>query len=143
MATRLFALIGGLIYALLGIAGFIPQCLWQPDMARLRMNDLHFHGGRLGGFLAVNWTHNIIYLLIGIAGIAAFSRLAWSKRYAQTLFGIAVLFLIVGLIPLGVSDLWGYLPLSGWNVPIHTVTAILAWYYGFVFPRAEELGIVA
>jgi hypothetical protein len=59
------------------------------------------------------------------------------------LFVIAVFFLVVGLLPLGIGDVWGYFPLSGWNVPIHAVTAILAWYYGFVFPRSEELGMVA
>lgn len=110
-------------------------------MARLRMNDIHLHGGEIAGFLAVNWAHDIVYLLIGIAGLVSCARPTWAKVYAQGLFVLSVLFLIVGLLPLGIGDIWGYLPLSGWNVPIHTITAILAWYYGMVDPRAKELGI--
>jgi uncharacterized membrane protein YuzA (DUF378 family) len=143
MPTRLFALVAGIVYGILGIAGFIPQCLWRSGMMRLRMNDLHLHGGQLGGFLPVNWAHNIVYLLIGLAGMISFMRLDWSKMYAKSLFALAVLFTLIGLLPLGIGDVWGYLPLSGWNVPIHTVTAILAWYYGFVSPRAAELGTAA
>lgn len=141
MATRLFALIAGTIYTLFGIVGFIPQCMWRPERARLRMNEIHFHGGQVIGMLDVNWAHNILWILIGIGGVAAASRFAWSKSYAQALFVVATLFTIVGLLPLGIGELWGYLPLFGWNVLIHALTAMLAWYYGFVYPRAAELGM--
>lgn len=141
MATRLFALVVGTFYTLLGIAGFIPMCMWRPERARLRMNGIHFHGGQVIGMLDVNWAHNIIWILIGLAGVFAAPRFAWSKTYAQALFVVATLFTIVGLLPLGIGELWGYLPLFGWNVLIHAITAILAWYYGFVYPRAAELGM--
>lgn len=141
MATRLFALVAGTFYTLFGIAGFIPQLIWRPERARLRMNEIHFHGGQVIGMLDVNWAHNIIWVLIGLSGIVAASRFAWSKSYSQALFIVATLFTLVGLLPLGIGELWGYLPLFGWNVLIHAVTAMLAWYYGFVYPRAAELGI--
>jgi hypothetical protein len=141
MATRLFALIAGIFYAVFGIAGFIPSLVWRPEMVRLRMNALHFHGGQLGGFLETNWPHDILWLLIGIGGIVAAARFAWSRSYARGLFVAATLFTLIGLLPLGIGQLWGYLPLFGWNVLIHAVTAILAWYYGWVYPRAAELGM--
>lgn len=141
MPTRLFALISGVFYAIFGIGGFISALVWRPEMARLRMNTLHWHGGQLGGVLEINWPHNILWILIGVAGIIAAARFVWSRNYAQGLFIVATLFTLVGLLPLGIGELWGYLPLFGWNVLIHAVTAILAWYYGFVYPRAMELGI--
>lgn len=141
MASRIFPLVAGTLYTLLGILGFVPQVIWRPERARLRMNDIHFHGGQVIGMLDVNWAHNIIWILIGLAGLIAASRFAWSKTYAQVLFVVAILFTIVGFLPLGIGELWGYLPLFGWNVFIHAITAILAWYYGFVYPRGAELGM--
>ena len=141
MATRLFSLICGLFYVIPGIAGFIPFCVWRGDLMRLRMNGLHLHGGQLAGFLEINWAHNVLWLLMGLAGMVAFSDFEWSKLYAKGLFVATVLFTLVGLLPLGIGDLWGYLPLSGWNVPVHATTAMLAWYYGWVYPRSREMGL--
>lgn len=141
MATRFFALVAGTLYTLFGITGFIPQFVWHPERAQLRMDYIHFHGGQVIGMLDVNWAHNIIWILLGVGGIFAASRFSWSKSYAQALFVVATLFTLIGLLPLGIGELWGYLPLFGWNVLIHAITAMLAWYYGFVYPRAVELGM--
>ena len=141
MATRLFALCGGLIYTILGILGFIPHFLWEPEMSRLRMDHARFHAGWLGGFIPVNWPHNILWLIIGVGGIVAFAAYAWSKAFSRGLFVVTILFTFVGLLPLGIGSLWRFLPLNSWNVLIHAVTAMLAWYYGFVYPHGKELGI--
>jgi hypothetical protein len=141
MATRMFAIINGLIYTAIGILACLPTFLWRPERAQLRMVDYHWGGGFLGGFLEVNLPHNILWILIGVGGLLASVTYATSKMYGQAVFAVATLFVLWGLLPIGIGDLWGYLPLSGWNILIHFVTALLAWYYGAVYPRDVELGI--
>jgi hypothetical protein len=41
---------------------------------------------------------------------------------------------IIGLLPLGISYLWGLVPLFDWNIMLHSVTAMLLYYYGFIYP---------
>lgn len=139
MATRLFALLSGLFLTIAGIGGFIPKFVWQPELARSRMEDIRFHGGYLLGVLAVNWPHNILWLVIGMGGLVAASNYLYSKMYAQGLFVVATVMTITGLLPLGINTLWGFLPMSGWNVLIHAILAIAAWYYGFVYTYERDL----
>jgi hypothetical protein len=139
MATRVFALMAGLLYSCAGILAFLPAFDWWPERADPGMYDVYFHGGRLGGFVEENWPHNILWLTVGLGGIFAAATYGSAKLYAQGLFGAMVLLTLLGLMPVGIGDLWGYLPLSGWNIPIHAITAILAWYYGFVHTYDLEL----
>ena len=134
MATRMFALINGLIYTVAGIVACLPQFLWRPDGLQLRMADLRLHGGYIAGVVEVNLPHNVIWIAIGIGGILASASFLTSKAYAQGVCVAAILMVFMGLMPLGIGDLFGFLPLSGFNIMIHLVTALLAWYYGFVYP---------
>ncbi|HEY2588318.1 MAG TPA: DUF4383 domain-containing protein [Tepidisphaeraceae bacterium] len=141
MATRMFALINGLIYTLIGILACLPQFRWRPERAQLRMQDAHWAGGFFGGFVECNLPHNILWIVIGVGGLIASVTFATSKMYGQAVFAVMTLFVFWGLLPIGIGDLWGFLPLSGWNIPIHFVTAVLAWYYGAVYAREAELRI--
>lgn len=141
MATRMFALINGLIFTTIGILACFPAFLWHPERAQLRMEDYHWGGGFLGGFLEVNIPHNILWILLGVGGLIGSVTYATSKMYGQAVFVVCTLALFWGLLPIGIGDLWGYLPLSGWNILVHFVVAVLAWYYGAVHPRDVELGI--
>lgn len=136
MALRLFAFFIGLAYTFLGILGFIPQANWDPSMPRLRQLDIAFGHGYLGGFLPVNIPHNILWLLIGVGGIVASFNLLSARTYARGLFALTTAFAFIGFIPLGVSMLWGFLPLEGWNILVHAWTAMLAWYFGYVYHYA-------
>ena len=142
MGTRLFALGAGLFYAILGALSFIPHALWSPERTQVWMERHILHGGYLGGFIPVNWLLAILWLLIGIAGIAAFSAMPYARAYARGLFALTCALAMIGLLPLGIGWLWGYLPLSQWNVLIHGFTAMLAWYFGFVYPYGRERHIV-
>lgn len=143
MATRMFALIAGIIYLALGVMAFFQMFTWPPSRPHLLMSDLRFHGAYLGGFLATNLPHNIFWILFGAGGILSSLTFATARRYGQALFAISTAFVLWGLLPVGIGDLFGYLPLSGWNVMIHTVTAICAWYYGCVYPIDVELQLTA
>jgi hypothetical protein len=44
------------------------------------------------------------------------------------------LFAVTGLLPFGIAQLFGLMPLFAWNIMLHSVTAMLLYYYGFIYP---------
>ena len=133
MAVRLFAFLVGLGYTILGILGFIPKVTWDPPMPRLEQLRIHFGHAYLAGFLPVNIPHNILWIAMGVGGIVASLNPLSARTFARGLFVFATCLTILGFIPVGVNTLWGFLPLNGWNVLIHAWTAMLAWYFGYVY----------
>jgi hypothetical protein len=73
--VRTFALVVGVVFLLLGILGFF-------------MNPLL-------GIFAVNWAHNLIHLLVGVLGIAAWYYADYARLYCQVL---GVFFLVIGIV---------------------------------------------
>jgi hypothetical protein len=119
--------------------GFIPKFLWEPERGGMRTEQILFHPGWLGGYIVINWPHNILWIIIGVGGLVAAGSYVSSKMFSQGLFLAAIAMTLVGFLPLGIGSLWGVLPLSGWNIMIHALTAMLAWYYGFVYTYGREL----
>ena len=137
MAVRLFALFAGLGYTILGIVASIPNFLWEPAMARPEQYGIRLGRGFLYGLLPVNIPHNLLWIVLGVGGIVASASYASARTYARLLFVITLLLALLGFVPLGVDRLWGFLPLDGFNILIHAWTAILAWYFGFVYTFVE------
>ena len=50
------------------------------------------------------------------------------------LFFLMVMLTGIGFLPLGLARLGGLIPLFDWNVMVHSITAILMYYYGFIYP---------
>src|ERR671913_1467589 len=80
MNTRTAALVFAIVFALVGLAGFVPSPP-PPDAPPLTME--HGHGLALGMF-PVNTLHNIVHLLFAALGFLAWSG-GWSRRYFQLL----------------------------------------------------------
>jgi hypothetical protein len=78
----------------------------------------------------VNTLHNVVHLLFGLMGLAA-----WSAGYARTYFQVLAVSYAV-LAVLGLSDAtnttFGLVPLWGADVYLHAAIAIGAFYFGFV-----------
>ena len=144
MPTRYFALVAGVIYLFLGVCGFVAEFILPPP-ARIDFWTIGFPVGygMLFGFLPTNVVHNIVYALIGVAGVLAARNVVAATRYGRLLFGVMVFFVVFGLLPRPVSTVAGLLPLFGFNVGVHTVTAVLAWYFGFIFGYEERQHLVA
>lgn len=139
MATRLFALICGLGYLILGVAGFVPQLLWDPSMPRERFFGIGFGPHYLIGQIPVNIPHNILWIVMGVAGVIACLSYVYAKYYAQGMFMLTGILALIGFLPFNISSLGGFLPLMDWNVLIHAWTAMTAWYYGLIYTRGREL----
>jgi hypothetical protein len=136
MNVRRFALIFGLIYLVVGIAGFIPPLLQAPDASspQLAVNSLH---GRLLGLFPVNILHTLVHLGIGIWGLAAAKGIRASVVYARGLAIIYGVLAVMGLIP-GLHTMFGLVPLHSHDVWLHAGTALVAAYFGFAAkPTAE------
>jgi hypothetical protein len=135
MPTRICSFLTGLVYLFFGICGFIPSLVDLPP-ARLRFFDMHIvgHWGFLFAWLPVNPVHNVVYIALGAAGLLAAPFFTTAKLCCQATFAVTLMFAVVGLLPLGASEVWGLLPLFSWNVMLHTVTAVLCYYYGVIYP---------
>lgn len=135
MATRYFALIFGIIYALVGILGFIPAAIEAPPAhapQHIAVDSLY---GYLLGLFPVNIVHSLIHLAVGIWGIYAYRSFVNSRTYARALAIIFGVLAVMGLIPL-LSTTFGLAPLFGHDVWLHAITALVAAYFGWV--AAEE-----
>lgn len=128
MLTRYFALIFGIVYVAVGILGFIPAINPLPGShPALAVNTAY--GYELGLF-PINVLHNLVHLLIGVAGIAAYSSYRNARLFAQVLAVAYAVFGVAGFIP-GLKDVFGLIPLFGLDILLHFASAIVAAYFGF------------
>lgn len=129
MNVRRFALIFGIIYLVVGIAGFIPQLLQAPasNAPQLAVDSLH---GRLLGLFPVNLLHTLVHVAIGVWGLIAAKSIRAGVTYARSLAIIYGVLAVMGLIP-GLQTMFGLAPLHGHDVWLHAGTALIAAYFGF------------
>jgi uncharacterized protein DUF4383 len=113
------ALAFGVIYLLVGVLGLAP-----------------FVGGsytqtnsNLLGFVPINLLHNIVHLVIGLAGVAAAGSLARSQQFCQV-FGVVLI--AIGIVGIFVNDPLNLIPIGGFDVAIHLATGGILAYFGFV-----------
>jgi hypothetical protein len=135
-----FAKVFGAIYLIVGILGFLPF---------LVVNDPAISAAAIGGpftgllinIFAVNWFHNLVHLLTGIAGLAVYRSSSASRAFASVL-GVAYLALFIFGLIWGLHFLAGLLPLNWWDNGLHLTTSIIA-FGAFFLGRVTEPGRAA
>ena len=129
MNTRNFALIFGIVFLAVGIAGFIPG-LVQP------LHEGHppvmGSGGQLLGLFPVNELHNAVHILFGLWGLAASRSLGGAVMYARGVAIIYIVLTVAGFVP----DLQSLVPLYGNDIWLHGLLALVAAYFGWVHRNA-------
>jgi hypothetical protein len=130
MGTRRFALILGVVYVLVGIAGFIPGLVSPPpsDAPNLVVQTRY---GMLFGIAPVNIIHNLIHLLIGAWGLLASRDFDAAKVFAKATAIIFGVLFIMGLIPI-LNTTFGVAPIFGGDIVLHLVTSLVATYFGYM-----------
>ena len=135
LLAQRFAQVFGIIYLVVGIAGFIP-------VAPLLVGDLPppiigpFDGYLLGLF-AVNWFHSVTHLASGAVGVAVYRSPTGAMSYALAL-GVAYLLLfVVGLLT-DLSAFGGLLPLNVIDDILHILTAAVAFGAYFASRGSRE-----
>jgi hypothetical protein len=134
MNTRYFSLVLGIIFLLIGIAGFVPGLLQTPEPAADVEVTQSF--GRLMGLFPVNALHNLVHIIFGIWGIAAYRSYTGARGYSKAVAIIYAVLAVMGLIP-GLNTTFGLIPLYGHDIWLHAVIAIAAAYFGFVATDRE------
>jgi hypothetical protein len=130
MNVRNFALVFGIVFLLVGIAGFIPAFVVQdPSAEPLAVNA---GSGMLFGLFHVNVIHSIVHVAFGLWGLAVCRNAVSSVQYARSVAVIYAIFAIMGLIP-GLDTVFGLVPLHGHDVWLHAVLAAVAAYFGFAW----------
>ena len=134
MNTRYFSLVLGIIFLLIGIAGFVPGLLQTPEPAADVEVTQSF--GRLMGLFPVNALHNVVHIIFGIWGIAAYRSYTGARGYSRAVAIIYAVLAVMGIIP-GLNTTFGLIPLYGHDIWLHAVIAIAAAYFGFVASDRE------
>jgi Domain of unknown function (DUF4383) len=134
MSTRYFSLVLGIIFLLVGIAGFVPGLLQTPEPEADVEVTQSF--GRLMGLFPVNALHNLVHIIFGIWGIVAYRSYTGARGYSKAVAIIYAVLAVMGFIP-GLNTTFGLIPLYGHDIWLHAVIAIAAAYFGFVASDRE------
>ena len=110
---EILALAFGAIYLLVGVVGFFIT----------GFDDFFGHSDEKLLVFMINPAHNIVHILIGLAGLALGRTLAGARTYGWLLaIGYGAAF-IYGLIAVGKD--WDFLNINGADNALHIVTALV------------------
>ncbi|WP_439693412.1 DUF4383 domain-containing protein [Curtobacterium sp. SP.BCo] len=130
--TQKGAFVFGVVFLLVGIAGFIPGLTM--DMGTMSVAG-HGSMAMLVGLFQVSVLHNIVHLLFGVVGLLA-ARGARGARLYLVVGGIvyAVLF-VYGLFTAGMADPANFVPLNSADNVLHLILAVAMIVLGLLLPR--------
>ena len=142
MTTRYFALILGIVFLLVGVMGFIPAFVTHPAGMDMHNVTVHANHGYLLGIFPVNLLHNLVHILFGVWGLAAYATgFDASRVYARGVAIIYALLALMGLIPTAnMNTTFGLIPIHGNDVWLHALIAVAAAYFGWAVVREPRLG---
>lgn len=132
-----FAQVFGVIYLVMGVAGFIPV----PPLlvGELPSPVIGPFDGYLLGLFAVNWFHSLAHLSIGAIGLAVYRSPVGAMSYALALGVVYLLLFVIGLVA-NLGALGGLLPLNALDDLLHVLTAAVAFGAYFVSRGAARRG---
>jgi hypothetical protein len=115
------ALVFGVIYLAAGVLGFLPFLGGSYTMTN--------HA--LLGIFNINLLHNLVHIVIGIAGLAAAASVANSRAFSQV---VGVILLLLGVLGVFVANPLGLLYIGGLDIALHLVSGAVLAYFGFAAP---------
>lgn len=129
MGLRYFALIYGIVFVIVGIAGFIPFLVTpygagDPNLA------VEAGAGKLFGLFPVNVLHNLVHLAFGIWGLVVWRSTPKSRAYAKAVAIIYAIFVVMGFFP-ALRTTFGLVPLHGHDIWLHILLAGGAAYFAW------------
>jgi hypothetical protein len=140
MKERYFALSIGIIFLLLGIAGFLPNLV-----------SMHYHNpaspiplsapsvtlddqyGYLFNLFPTNFLRNVVHIMVGVLGIAGYANFNTARLFNRVFAIVYSLAALMGLFPY-TNTMFGLIPLYGHNVWSNGLAALAAAYFGFGKP---------
>lgn len=134
-AIQKTALVVGIVFLLVGIAGFIPGLTHSTEHLQGAGSGSEAH---LLGVFQVSVLHNIVHLAFGIAGVAVAMRASASRMYL--IWGGAIYFVVwlYGLFAVG-NDSLNFLPVNQADNWLHLVLAVGMVLLGVFVNRAPRV----
>ncbi|WP_159604079.1 DUF4383 domain-containing protein [Agromyces humi] len=133
-AVQKVALVFGIVFAVVGIAGFIPGLTTNLDTIQFAGHESE---ALLLGVFQVSILHNIVHLLFGIAGLAAATSFVASKNYLIWGGAIYALLLVYGLF-FSSDQPANFVPLNSADNWLHAVLAVAMILLGVLLGRRER-----
>ena len=129
MLTRYFALIVGIVYVAVGIAGFFSGLGDERATPGLQVES---HYRDLFGLFPVNVLHNIVHLVVGVGGILAFATYNYARSYSRVLAIVYALLAVMGMFDAAnLNTTFDYIPIFSHDIWLHAATAAVAAYFGW------------
>ncbi|MGZ8161359.1 MAG: FAD-dependent oxidoreductase [Methylobacter sp.] len=132
------ALVFGVVYIIVGLAGFIPGLVQPPDPTPTLNVDMGY--GKLLGLFPVNVLHNLVHLGIGAWGVMVWRSVPASIQFARSVAIFYGLLAVLGLIP-ATNTTFGLIPIYGHDIWLHAASAVVLAYFGFMAPQRTETTI--
>ena len=98
--------------------------------------------GLVLGLFPVNILHNLVHLLFGVLGLAAYAGTFSAFSYARIVAVSYGLLTVMGLIP-GLNTTFGLVPIYGADVALHAVIAAVSAYFGFAVRAGDPVSFVS
>src|SRR5439155_21861896 len=86
---------------------------------------------KLLGLFNINLLHNLVHVIIGIAGLAAVRSLPNARRFCQV---VGMDLLLLGVLGVFVANPLGLLYIGGLDLALHLVSGAVLAYFGFAAP---------
>jgi hypothetical protein len=136
-SVQTYALIFGIVYALVGLLGFVPGLLQPPPSGAPSLQVDSAYGYLLGIF-PVNLLHNLVHLLVGVLGVVSARALNSARAYSRAVAIVFGVLTVMGLLP-QFNTTFGLIPLFGSDVALHAVTTVAAAYFGWFASDARRV----
>jgi hypothetical protein len=134
---RRFALVFGIVFLLVGVAGFIPGVTQPHDHPNVMLKA---GMGLVLGLFPVNVLHNAAHLLFGAWGLAASRSDGAASTYGKVVFIAYAVLTVMGLIPaMNLNTAFGFVPLYGHDIWLHAGLALVGGYFGFMHRQERRL----
>jgi hypothetical protein len=140
-SVQKFALLFGIIYAFVGLLGFMPGLLLPPPADAPALVERASYGYLLGIF-PVNAVHNVVHIITGLAGIVSARGLSSVRLYSRSVAIIFGVLTVMGLMP-GLNTTFGLVPVFGVDVALHALTMLAAGYFGWFASDARAARVHA
>lgn len=128
------ALVFGIVFLIIGIAGFIPGLTTNVEAMQFAG---HESGALLLGLFQVSILHNIVHLLYGVAGLAFATSYAGSKNYLIWGGVVYAVIFLYGLFVTGDNPA-NFVPFNTADNWLHIVLAVAMVALGFALTRSPD-----
>src|SRR5579859_5699403 len=134
-ATRTFALVFGIISIVVGILGLVPAFSTAPPSGAPHVALSAGYRYLLGQF-PVNFASDVIYILIGVIGVACGSNFLAARLYARSLFLLFGFVTVLGFMP-ATDVLGGLAPIFGSDTWLNAAAAVVAGIFGYIVSEPD------